>query len=82
MLTQHVKRKTFNMLGLDWRHNPTYRLSLGVLSRRWNVTVSEWSNTDQTCVSVGHNCVTSSLKLFPSSLSLSFPHGNYTYTSR
>lgn len=33
------------MLGLDWMHDPTYRLSLGVLNRGWNVTVSEWTNT-------------------------------------
>lgn len=72
------------MLGLDWRHDPTYRLSLGVLNRGWNVTVSEWSNTliRRVCVCVGHNYVTSSLKPFPSSLPLTFPRGNYIYTSR
>lgn len=34
------------------------------------------------CVCVGHNYVTSSLKPFPSSLPLTFPRGNYIYTSR
>lgn len=38
-----------------------------------------WSDV---CVCVGHNYVTSSLKPFPSSLPLTFPRGNYIYTSR
>ena len=76
------------MLGLDWRHDPTYRLSLGLLNRDWNVTVSEWSNTlirrvcVCVCVCVGHSYITSSPKPFNSSPPLTFPHGNDIYTSR